>query len=80
MSTESDFKWVFNPPKKQIKQPDIITPKEFESLIERVDNEGVDPLVGCRNQAILWMTYEVHLELWSAVNGWFVKLCTRVEN
>lgn len=57
MSTESDFKWVFNPPQKQIKQPDIITPKEFESLIERVDNEGVDPLVGCRNQAILWMTY-----------------------
>ena len=57
MSTEPDFKWVFNPPKKQIKQPDIISPKDFDSLVERIDNESVDPLVASRNQALLWMTY-----------------------
>lgn len=51
-----DFKWVFNPPKKEVKQPDTISLKDFESLIERIDNPSVDPLIAARNQAILWVT------------------------
>ncbi|MFS1436163.1 hypothetical protein [Vibrio lentus] len=43
VSDENNFKWVFNPPKKAIKQPDVIALNDFDSLITRLDNEGVDP-------------------------------------
>lgn len=56
VSDENNFKWVFNPPKKAIKQPDVIALNDFDSLITRLDNEGVDPLIAARNQAILWTT------------------------
>ncbi|MDT3848607.1 MAG: hypothetical protein RPT12_17000 [Vibrio anguillarum] len=59
MTDELEFKWVFNPPQKATKQPDIISPKDFDSLVDRINNEGVDPLVAARNQALLWMTYYV---------------------
>ncbi|MBD0788082.1 site-specific integrase [Vibrio sp. Y2-5] len=55
-SENIDFKWVFNPPKKKVKQPDTITLNEFDSLIDRIDNPSVDPLIAARNQAILWAT------------------------
>lgn len=57
MTDEFEFKWVFNPPKKATKQPDIISPNDFDSLVDRINNEGVDPLVASRNQALLWMCY-----------------------
>ncbi|MCG9576132.1 hypothetical protein L1D14_07745 [Vibrio tubiashii] len=57
MTDELQFKWVFNPPKlKQVKQPDTISLDDFDSLIHRLDNEGVDPLIASRNQAMLWST------------------------
>ncbi|OEE38255.1 hypothetical protein A1QO_02440 [Vibrio genomosp. F10 str. ZF-129] len=57
MTDELEFKWVLNPPKKTVKQPDIISPNDFDSLVSRINNAGVDPLVAARNQSILWQTY-----------------------
>lgn len=53
---EEKFTWVFDTPKKKVKQPDTISLNDFESLVERIDNDSVDPLVASRNQALLWMT------------------------
>ena len=48
MSNENiDFKWRWNPPSlRTVKQPETLTPDEFLDMVERVDNEGVDPLIG----------------------------------
>lgn len=59
MSDEKiDFKWRWNPPSlRTVKQPETLTPDEFLDMVERVDNERVDPLIGLRNQCMLLTTY-----------------------
>ena len=58
MANNADFKWRWNPPSlRTIKQPEILTPNEFLDMVERVDNERVDPLIGLRNQCMLLTTY-----------------------
>ena len=58
MSEKADFKWIWEVPDlRDVKQPDILTPDQFVDLIQRIDNERVDPLIAMRNQAMLWMTY-----------------------
>ncbi|MPY24451.1 hypothetical protein [Shewanella sp. YLB-07] len=56
--SESDFKWIWKVPDlRTVKQPETVTPDEFIDLVERIDNERLDPLVCTRNQAMLWMTF-----------------------
>ena len=58
MSDTIEFKWVWHVPYlRTVKQPETLTPDEFIDLVERIDNERLDPLVCARNQAMLWMTY-----------------------
>ncbi|SGZ07358.1 Integrase family protein-Tyrosine recombinase [Moritella viscosa] len=58
MSEELEFKWVWKVPDlRTVKQPETISPDDFIDLVERIDNENVDPLIAMRNQAALWMTY-----------------------
>ncbi len=58
MDDIKEFKWIWEVPDlRDVKQPDTVTPDEFMSLILRIDNERVDPLIARRNQAMLWMTY-----------------------
>lgn len=58
MQQKSDYKWIWEVPKlRDVKQPDTITPDQFISVIQRIDNELADPLLARRNQAMLWMTY-----------------------
>lgn len=58
MNEKTDFKWIWEVPDlRNVKQPDTFTPDEFCSLIQRIDNDRVDPLIARRNQAMLWMTY-----------------------
>jgi integrase len=58
MSDTIEFKWVWHVPDlRTVKQPETLTPDEFIDLVERIDNERLDPLVCARNQAMLWMTY-----------------------
>ena len=58
MGETTEFKWIWEVPDlRDVKQPDTVTPDEFMSLIQRIDNERVDPLIARRNQAMLWMTY-----------------------
>lgn len=45
------------PDLRNVKQPETVSPDEFIDLVERIDNERLDPLVCARNQAMLWMTY-----------------------
>lgn len=55
---EIDFKWRWDPPSlRSVKQPEVLSPDEFLDLVERVDNERVDPLIGLRNQGMLLTTY-----------------------
>jgi len=58
MAEKDLYKWIWEVPDlRDVKQPDTFTPDEFVSLIQRIDNERVDPLTARRNQAMLWMTY-----------------------
>ncbi|WP_299496454.1 tyrosine-type recombinase/integrase [uncultured Shewanella sp.] len=45
------------PDLRTVKQPETLTPDEFIDLVERIDNERLDPLICARNQGMLWMTY-----------------------
>lgn len=71
-SEKSDFKWVFNPPTKEVKQPDTISLDDFDSLVARVDNQGVDPLLAARNQALLWVTLGSAFRAIEC-NNWLIK-------
>lgn len=58
MKEEHKFEWVFeNHQLKTVKQPAILTPDEFLDLVERIDNDLVDPLIALRNQCMLLMTF-----------------------
>ncbi len=58
MTAENDYRWLWKPPiLRSVKQPEVLTPDDFLDLVERVDNERVDPLIGLRNQCMLLTTY-----------------------
>ena len=78
MSDENiDFKWRWNPPSlRTVKQPETLTPDEFLDMVERVDNEGVDPLIGLRNQCMLLTTYFSCFRA-VEVSQWKVKECVK---
>lgn len=75
MSDELAYKWVWHVPKlRTVKQPEILSPEQFLDLVERIDNENVDALIGLRNQCMLLMTYFSCFRA-IEVSQWKVKEC-----
>jgi integrase len=75
MSSDLEYKWVWNVPElRSVKQPETLTPEQFLDFVERIDNESVNALHGLRNQCMLLMTYFSCFRA-VEVSQWKVKEC-----